>query len=241
MLTTAEFIALARAQVGKPYRLGAEASVTDGSPDVFDCSELVEWLYGRNGTPIGDLAASQYDKTVAVTPGAERVGDLVFLRNNGDRWNGIGHVAVLTAKLVDGDFEVVEAKGRLYGVVRTTLSFWRTRYGFTGVRRFPPFALTAVVPASPLVSKPKALVVDGEFGPATITALQRKIGAKADGEFGPLSKRALQMWLGVHVDGVVGPVTVRALQARVGARVDGFWGPKTTAALQRYLNGEVGL
>lgn len=140
MKTAKEFRADAISQIGKPYILGAEASATNNNPKAFDCSELVEWLFNRNGTPIGDLAASQYDKTVKAT-GDPRVGDLVFLKNNSARWNGIGHVAVVTGKLSNGDWEIVEARGRNYGVVKTTLSYWKTRQYYTGLRRFPAFKL----------------------------------------------------------------------------------------------------
>ncbi|MEZ5089276.1 MAG: peptidoglycan-binding protein [Micropruina sp.] len=136
-MTSGQFANLARAQVGKPYVLGAEASVSNPNPPKFDCSELVEWLYGRSGNRITDLAASQYNVTKAVAKGASpRVGDLVFLRNNPARSNGIGHVAVLTAKLANGDWEVVEAKGRAYGVVKTTYSYWKTRKYYAGLRRY---------------------------------------------------------------------------------------------------------
>lgn len=140
MLTAQEFADLAAAQVGKPYRLGAEAKPTDPDPAAFDCSELVEWLYARNGTPIGDLAASQYDRTRPVS-GAPKTGDLVFLKNNPARWNGIGHVAIVTTQLSNGDWRVVEARGRAYGVVRSTLTDWRARRYFAGLRRFDGFAL----------------------------------------------------------------------------------------------------
>ena len=100
-MTAAQFASLADAQVGKPYVLGAEAAISNTDPAKFDCSELVEWLFGRSGNRITDLAAAQYNVTKKVT-GSPKVGDLVFLRNNPARSNGIGHVAVLTKKLSNG-------------------------------------------------------------------------------------------------------------------------------------------
>lgn len=231
MFTATQFRATALSLVGLPYILGAEATWPT-KPKALDCSELVEWLFAGNTTPIGDLAASQWDKCITVKPGTERVGDLVALANNPARWNRIGHIAVLTARLANGDWEIVEARGRAYGVVRTTLSYWRTRGAYAGVRRYPRFALLA----EPLTKTTTQLDVDGKFGPQTIRRLQSVTGAKVDGEFGPDSKRKLQTWLGVKVDGIIGPRTIRALQARVGARQDGVWGPATTRALQTYLN-----
>lgn len=136
-MTAKQFGALARAQLGKPYVLGAEASITNPDPPKFDCSELVEWLYGRSGNRITDLAAAQYNVTKAVKKGTSpKVGDLVFLRNNPARSNGIGHVAVLTAKKSNGDWEIVEARGRASGVVKTTLSYWKQRKYYAGLRRY---------------------------------------------------------------------------------------------------------
>lgn len=147
-MTAAQFAALADKQVGKPYVLGAEASLSNDNPPKFDCSELVEWLFGRNGTPIGDLAASQYDRCKPVT-GTPKPGDLVFLKNNRARWNHVGHVAVLTKKLSNGDWRVIEARGHLYGVVRSTLSYWKKRSYYAGLRRFPGFSLKTAVAAIP--------------------------------------------------------------------------------------------
>ncbi len=237
MTSTAAFISLARRQVGKPYVLGAEASPNDPNPPKFDCSELVEWLFHRVGAPITDLAAAQFNATVRVT-GAPRTGDLVFLRNNPARPNGIGHVAVLTAKLSNGDFEVVEARGRRFGVVRSTLSYWKRRNHFAGIRRYPTLQLTAA--GKPVPAAFRSLVVDGEFGPKTIAATQRWTNSTVDGIWSLRSRKALQRKLGVKQDGVIGPITTRALQAKVGAEQTGVWKADTTRRLQRFLNRRLG-
>lgn len=162
MLTPTEFRKLAVSLKGIPYILGAESS-PDRIPKALDCSELVQWLYARNGTPITDGAWLQYAATIAVT-GSPQVGDLVFLRNNAARSNGIGHVAVLTAKLPNGDWEIVEARGRAYGVVVTTLSYWRTRAHFVGPRRYPAFKLLACRPANRLFRLTTANVRAAQYG-----------------------------------------------------------------------------
>lgn len=139
-MTPSQFAKLADAQVGKPYVLGAEAAITEPDPPKFDCSELVQWLFGRSGNRITDLAAAQYNATKKVT-GTPKVGDLVFLRNNPARSNGIGHVAILTKKLSGGDWRIIEARGRASGVVRTTLSYWKQRSYYAGLRRLSSFVL----------------------------------------------------------------------------------------------------
>jgi len=139
-LTPSQFAALADAQVGKAYVLGAEVAASNPNPTKFDCSELVEWLFSRSGNKITDLAASQYNATKPVT-GTPKVGDMVFLRNNPARSNGIGHVAIITDKMSNGDWRITEARGRAYGVVRTTLSYWKTRSYYAGLRRSSGFIL----------------------------------------------------------------------------------------------------
>jgi hypothetical protein len=203
MLTAAEFEILARAQVGKPYVLGAEAAISNDDPPKFDCSELVEWLFGRNGTPIGDLAAAQYDKTKAAT-GDVLVGDLVFLRNNPARWNGIGHVAVIVGGsqgvkwLGDGRYQVlgepviIEARGRAYGVVKTTLAYWKQRKYFTGLRRFRGFTLAAPEPdtwENYSAPKPTGLNV------TTYNCLDPRFGGKANDDAAVLRKAASSVYL----------------------------------------------
>ncbi len=117
----------------------------------------------------------------------------------------------------------------------------------SGYRAFRYLHIIDGSPA-PTPSPRPQLVVDGEFGPATIQRLQQSLnttGAQppltVDGDFGPLSKRALQARLNrtnppVAVDGDIGPQTVKALQRNVGAAVDGDWGSQTTRALQSTLN-----
>lgn len=78
---------------------------------------------------------------------------------------------------------------------------------------------------------------DGEFGPASIKALQRKLDIEVDGELGTVTKKALQEALGVTVDGEWGAETYRALQTFLGITVDGEVGPQTWKALQVFLNG----
>jgi beta-N-acetylglucosaminidase len=134
-LSAAQFAKLAEAQVGKKYVLGAEVALSTNNPKAFDCSELVQWLFGRSGSPITDLAAAQYSATSKVT-GPPKAGDLVFLRNNPARANGIGHVAVVTKKRSNGDWEVIEARGHADGVVKTTLSYWKHRSYYAGLRRY---------------------------------------------------------------------------------------------------------
>lgn len=175
LFTAAQYAALASAQVGKPYVLGANG------PEKFDCSGLVIWLNNQSGAfPMGDdTAAGLFNRTKAVT-GSPAVGDLVFLANNPARSNRIGHAAVLTRKLSNGDWEIIEARGRAYGVVRTTLSYWKTRRYFTGVRRLPQFRLATATTPPPTTSDAVQLRV------AELNCLDPNI-RQSDGKLHPLT------------------------------------------------------
>jgi hypothetical protein len=120
----------------------------------------------------------------------------------------------------------------------------------------PPLPSPAPPHPVPPVPQPPApptvniynLAIDGNFGPATVRALQtdlNRTGANpklaVDGNYGPATKKALQARLNatngpVAIDGNVGPQTIKALQRHVGAGADGVWGADTTRKLQATLN-----
>lgn len=88
------------------------------------------------------------------------------------------------------------------------------------------------------------LTVDGDFGPASIRALQTALGVTPDGDWGPATSRALQQKLKtigypIEVDGQWGPASIKALQTYLmgASAADGIEGPQTFKALQSYLNG----
>ena len=108
------------------------------------------------------------------------------------------------------------------------------------------------------------LTVDGKFGPASIMALQKKLGTPQDGKIsGQLSSLkqyhggfssgisygsggsacivALQKLLKLSgPDGQLGPNTIKALQKYLGlSGPDGYWGPNTSKAVQKWLNGDL--
>jgi cell wall-associated NlpC family hydrolase len=74
-------VALARTQLGVPYRYGG------ASPDGFDCSGLVMWVYGRLGVSLPHNAAALFGVGRPVSTEHLRPGDLVF-------FHGLGHVGI---------------------------------------------------------------------------------------------------------------------------------------------------
>ncbi len=81
------------------------------------------------------------------------------------------------------------------------------------------------------------LAVDGEFGPATVTALQKFLAVTQDGAFGYDTAYALQNYLGgIAVDGDFGVGSITRLQEHLRVTADGVMGPQTVSALQERLN-----
>ncbi len=74
-------VALARTQLGVPYVYGG------ASPDGFDCSGLVMWVYGRLGITLPHNAAALFSVGRPVSLQHLRPGDLVF-------FPGLGHVGI---------------------------------------------------------------------------------------------------------------------------------------------------
>jgi cell wall-associated NlpC family hydrolase len=75
-------VALAKRQVGAPYRWGGSSP----SPSGFDCSGLVRYVYGQVGVALPHNAAKQYQLGTPVARESLEPGDLVFfdrLRHNG--------------------------------------------------------------------------------------------------------------------------------------------------------------
>ena len=75
-------VQIANHLTGIPYRWGGTSPGTG-----FDCSGLVQYVYGRLGIELPHSAASQYLHGSRVERGSLRPGDLVF-------FSGLGHVGI---------------------------------------------------------------------------------------------------------------------------------------------------
>lgn len=77
-IKSADLVALADQQLGKPYVFGAEG------PNSFDCSGLMQWLYGHFGVKLPRLAHEQATYGIAIPKsGPLKPGDMVF-----SSWDG---------------------------------------------------------------------------------------------------------------------------------------------------------
>ena len=143
-----QFLDMALAQTGDSYVFGSEASIDDGDPGVFDCSELVQWAGGRVGVELPDGSWLQYlelERQGAIIPVEEAVntpGALLFSFDrqptaSGGR-PGSAHVAISL-----GDGTTIEARGTRYGV-----GTWETGDRFEYAAVIPELGGGAFVPPS---------------------------------------------------------------------------------------------
>lgn len=124
-----------------------ESQVKAGYGDklrAFDCSGLgMYWLQNLKGLSKSDMSsASMYAKCEKITRAQLRKGDWVF-RHNGVKIHHIGYV-------VDDSLNIIEARGRDYGVVKRALdasgsSYWN-RYGR------PPYFKDQIEPTGRIAS-----------------------------------------------------------------------------------------
>ncbi|HEY0696363.1 MAG TPA: NlpC/P60 family protein, partial [Micromonospora sp.] len=110
----ARAVRFAYAQVGKPYRWGAEG------PDSFDCSGLTSAAWAVAGVRLPHNAARQWGVVTRISRAERRPGDLIFY------YRDIGHVAIYVGqgKMIhaprpgervrfdDADYQPVRGYGR---------------------------------------------------------------------------------------------------------------------------------
>jgi len=112
----AQAAALAGEQLGKPYQWGASG------PDRFDCSGLVQHVYGTLGVDLPRVSAQQARVGREVRSSELQAGDLLFFAING---RGIDHVGIFT-----GGNQFIHAPNRGTPVSTESLTnpWWRQRF-----------------------------------------------------------------------------------------------------------------
>jgi peptidoglycan hydrolase-like protein with peptidoglycan-binding domain len=185
-------VRFALAQLGKPYRWGADG------PRSYDCSGLVQTAYRAAGVALPRVSRQQYHAGRHVRLTALRAGDLLFYADNTRDPRTIGHVGMYL-----GAGRMIEAPrpGRPVRIA----SIWRP--GLLGRATRPAAGLHGLLP-----------VQLGERSNAVV-AVQQRLAANGiclavDGDFGPLTRRAVRAFQRAHglaADGVVGRRTWGAL------------------------------
>ena len=114
----------ARSFAGTAYRAGG------ASPDGFDCSGFVQYLYRQAGVSLPRTASEQFDVGLEVETRRLAPGDLVFYRTEGRR---VTHVGVVVG---DGTFIHAPNTRSRVRIDRLDGRYWQERYA--GARRIAP-------------------------------------------------------------------------------------------------------
>lgn len=107
--------AIARDQVGVPYRYGGS------SPTGFDCSGLVQYSYSRAGKSMPRTTKQLWSSTQAVGRQDLRVGDLVFFNIDGK----MSHVGLYLGRQ---RFVHAPSSGRTVTVASLDSSFYKAAF-----------------------------------------------------------------------------------------------------------------
>lgn len=222
---------------------------------VWDCNGMAEGIYkDYSGVDINTKARYNYsewcgEKGSGMIPASKRVeGAAVFW---GTKASKIHHVAYLDAPVTagkpEGDWYLIEARGVLYGVVRTKLSerkpdFWglMTKYfdysnsvsnDSESVLHLGDRLLKNGMEGSDVQELQESLIrlgydcgkwgADGDFGDATelaVIAFQADHGCDPDGDYGPITHAALEAALIALGSSTENPQTVRIVGGQCWVR-----------------------
>ncbi len=103
-------------QIGRPYRYGG------ASPDGFDCSGLVQYVFALQGLKLPRTTGEQHEAGEGIDLDDAEPGDLLFYSFGGGR---IDHVAVY---LGDGQAVHAPSSGRQVIVAPVAQRWWMDRY-----------------------------------------------------------------------------------------------------------------
>ncbi len=100
-------VAIAEAQVGKPYVWGA------AGPGSFDCSGLTMFAWEAAGVSLPHYTVSQFDSTTHVSMGALQPGDLLFNASMGHVAMYVGGGMMVEAPYTGADVRVVPVRSEM--------------------------------------------------------------------------------------------------------------------------------
>ena len=228
MVYAADFIHLLRRQIGDRYIYGHRVSLSDPDPDIFDCSELVEWACARLGVrpkmPDGARFQARHCKKhgqLVTVRSAERTPGALLFHFSSDPFTTAPAEAHVVVSLGNG--RTAEARGHAWGVG----SFKVAGRGWTHATHVPGLRYgTAPVSPPPLHGgKPLAPAWPGRFlmrppdlKGADVKKWQTRMKARGwavptTGVYDAATEKVciqFQKEKGLEVDGVVGPSTWEA-------------------------------
>ena len=198
-------VQLAQAQAGDRYRFGAEVSKDDPDPEVFDCSELVEWVCGRfsvepkmpDGSWIQALHCQAHGTMTSIDEALNTPGALLFRFSGGQGPlpSSRPHRAHVAISVGDG-VHTIEARSGVDLFADAQAGRWTHAALMPGV----DYGAVQVV----------ELIGRGDVGPV-VKEIKKALHKAGFGTKTERVVRAFQAAVGIEVDGVVGPETRKAL------------------------------
>lgn len=120
---SAQVADLSRAQIGVPYVWGG------ASPAGFDCSGLVQWVYGQVGVSLPRTAQQQFVATARLTPDQLQPDDLIFFAATYPSSEWITHVGIYVG---GGRMINAPAEGDVVREMDAFTGFWGAHYAGAG-------------------------------------------------------------------------------------------------------------
>lgn len=191
------------------------------------CAMYISWLlYHTNTLCAWFPNAVAFDATDKPILGAYyidkrelEIGDIISFDWNKDRYGD--HVGLVIA--VHDTYVITNEGNTDNGKVKERIRYYKDIT--CGVR--------------PMYANAKSkLIIDGWFGKASVTELQRQLGTTKDGVVTGQSKddsKYTPALVSVMYN-YGGSLVVKTLQKIIGANTDGYWGKNTNIKLQEYLN-----
>lgn len=210
---------------GHGYLYGAEADYWDPSPDVVDCSELVEWACNSLPSPVephmpdGSWLQARhcdnYGRMISVGRAIITRGALLFRFSSSPLIGGRPRSAHVALSLGNGS--TIEARGLAFGVGSWTAS--PAARGWTMGATIPGVDYTSHQPSFRTLRLERPPMFGTDVGwvqeRLVVMGYGRSIRVPVDGVYGPMTRNAvveMQHELRLDPDGVVGPLTWAALQ-----------------------------
>ena len=116
-------LSLSRAEIGVPYVWGGT------SPGGFDCSGLVQWVYGQLGIALPRTAQQQYDATDRLSPSELTPGSLLFFADTYPSSDRITHVGIYIG---NGRMVNAPAEGDVVREMPLSSPYWAAHYAGAG-------------------------------------------------------------------------------------------------------------